>query len=234
MRVRKKTSRRLPSEPLWTLEFPSYAVMFDQRTLCLDPHEPRCKPYQDKFVIVFIDDIFESIPKQARAQRASEDNIGVVEERESVSKFSKVNFGFPRYSSSPHVLVIKGIHVIPAKIESIKDWSSPKTPTKIYQFLVRALVMTIGLDLPKQILNAQTKARKPENIKNEVVGGMLIENAKFPEALRTEKLEPRTDGTLCLNGRSSEKMYQDVKKLYWWPNNEDENSPPKNPYVASA
>ncbi|GJT88050.1 putative reverse transcriptase domain-containing protein [Tanacetum coccineum] len=90
----------------------------------------------------------------------------------------------------------------------------------------------------------RTEARKPENIKNEDVGGMLIENAKFPEALRTEKLEPRTDGTLCLNGRSwlpcyddlrtvimheshkskysihpgSEKMYQDVKKLYWWPN----------------
>ncbi|GJW78300.1 putative reverse transcriptase domain-containing protein [Tanacetum coccineum] len=109
---------------------------------------------------------------------------------------------------------------------------------------VRALVMTIGLDLPNQILNAQTEARKPENIKSEDVGGMLIENAKYPEAIRTEKLEPRTDGTLCLNGRSwlpcygdlrtmimheshmskysihpgSEKMYQDVKKLYWWPN----------------
>ncbi|GJT39568.1 hypothetical protein Tco_0939433 [Tanacetum coccineum] len=37
---------------------------------------------------------------------------------------------------------------------------------------VRALVMTIGLDLPKQILNAQTEARKPENIKNEDVGGV--------------------------------------------------------------
>ncbi|GJY67686.1 ribonuclease H-like domain-containing protein [Tanacetum coccineum] len=109
---------------------------------------------------------------------------------------------------------------------------------------VRALVMTISLDLPKQILNAQTDARKPENIKSEDVGGMLIENAKFPEVIRMEKLEPRTDGTLCLNGRSwlpcygdlrtvimheshkskysihpgSEKMYQDVKKLYWWPN----------------
>ncbi|GKA57529.1 putative reverse transcriptase domain-containing protein [Tanacetum coccineum] len=35
---------------------------------------------------------------------------------------------------------------------------------------VRALVMTIGLDLPKQILNAQTEARKPENIKNKDVG----------------------------------------------------------------
>nr|GEX49773.1 putative reverse transcriptase domain-containing protein [Tanacetum cinerariifolium] len=37
---------------------------------------------------------------------------------------------------------------------------------------VRALVMTIGLDLPRQILNAQTEARKPENIKKEDVGGM--------------------------------------------------------------
>ncbi|GJS81530.1 putative reverse transcriptase domain-containing protein [Tanacetum coccineum] len=109
---------------------------------------------------------------------------------------------------------------------------------------VRALVMTISLDLPKQILNAQTEARKLENIKKEDVGGMLIENAKFPEAIREQKLEPRADGTLCLNGRSwlpcygdlrtvimheshkskysihpgSDKMYQDMKKLYWWPN----------------
>ncbi|GKF55798.1 putative reverse transcriptase domain-containing protein [Tanacetum coccineum] len=54
------------------------------------------------------------------------------------------------------------------------------------------------------------------NIKNEDVGGMLVKNAKNPEASRTEKLEPRADGTLCLNG--SDKMYQDMKKLYWWPN----------------
>ncbi|GKF87211.1 hypothetical protein Tco_0258088 [Tanacetum coccineum] len=67
---------------------------------------------------------------------------------------------------------------------------------------VQALVITISLDLPKQILNAQTKARRPDNIKNEDVGGMLIENAKFPEAIREQKLEPRADGTLCLNGRS--------------------------------
>ncbi|GJR61569.1 putative reverse transcriptase domain-containing protein [Tanacetum coccineum] len=103
---------------------------------------------------------------------------------------------------------------------------------------VRALVMTIGLDLPKQILKAQTEARKPENIKKEDVGGILVENSKDPEKLRTEKLEPRTDGTMCLNGRSwlpcygdlrtvimheshkskysihpgSDKMYQDMKK----------------------
>ncbi|GKF17484.1 hypothetical protein Tco_0062402 [Tanacetum coccineum] len=101
--------------------------------------------------------------------------------------------------------------------------------------------MTISLDLSKQILNAQTKAQKPENIKNEDVRGMLVENARNPEAIRMEKLEPHTDRTLCLNGRSwlpcygdlrtvimhesykskysihpgSDKMYQDMKKLYW-------------------
>ncbi|GKF13190.1 putative reverse transcriptase domain-containing protein [Tanacetum coccineum] len=82
--------------------------------------------------------------------------------------------------------------------------------------------------------------QKELNIKNEDVGGMLVENAKNTEAIRTEKLEPRTDGTLCLNGRSwlpcygdlrtvimheshkskysihlgSDKIYQDMKKLY--------------------
>nr|GFA09716.1 putative reverse transcriptase domain-containing protein [Tanacetum cinerariifolium] len=109
---------------------------------------------------------------------------------------------------------------------------------------VRALVMTISLDLPRKIMKAQTEARKPENIKKEDVGGMLVENSRDPEKVRTKKLEPRADGTLCLNGRSwlpcyrdlrtvimheshkskyfihpgSDKMYQDMKKLYWWPN----------------
>ncbi|GJY83896.1 putative reverse transcriptase domain-containing protein [Tanacetum coccineum] len=78
---------------------------------------------------------------------------------------------------------------------------------------VRALVMTISLDLPKQILNAQTEARKPENIKNEDVGGMLVENAKNPEAIRMEKLEPRTNGTLCLNGRSWLPCYSDLRTI---------------------
>nr|GFC34680.1 reverse transcriptase domain-containing protein [Tanacetum cinerariifolium] len=38
---------------------------------------------------------------------------------------------------------------------------------------VQALVMTIGLDLPKQILEAQIEALKPKNLKNEDVGGMI-------------------------------------------------------------
>ncbi|GKB75415.1 putative reverse transcriptase domain-containing protein [Tanacetum coccineum] len=102
--------------------------------------------------------------------------------------------------------------------------------------------MTIGLDLSKQILEAQIEAQKPENLVNEDVGGMIRRD------IPKERLEPRADGTLCLHGRSwlpcyedlrsvimhesykskysihpgSEKMYQDVKKLYWWPNMKDD------------
>ncbi|GJY49019.1 putative reverse transcriptase domain-containing protein [Tanacetum coccineum] len=57
-----------------------------------------------------------------------------------------------------HVIAREGIHVDPAKIESVKDWASPKTPIEIRQFLDLA-----GLNLPKQILNAQAEARKEEN-----------------------------------------------------------------------
>nr|GFC68494.1 putative reverse transcriptase domain-containing protein [Tanacetum cinerariifolium] len=78
---------------------------------------------------------------------------------------------------------------------------------------VRALVMTIGLDLPRQILNAQTKARKSENIKKEDVGSMLVENSRDPKKGRTKKLEPHTDGTLCLNGRSWLLCYGDLRTV---------------------
>ncbi|GJX51304.1 putative reverse transcriptase domain-containing protein [Tanacetum coccineum] len=85
----------------------------------------------------------------------------------------------------------------PGKANVVADALSRKEQNK--PLWVRALVITIGLNLPKQILNAQTEARKLENIKNKDVRGMLIENSKDPEKLRTEKLEPCADGTLCLN-----------------------------------
>ncbi|GJS49173.1 putative reverse transcriptase domain-containing protein [Tanacetum coccineum] len=85
---------------------------------------------------------------------------------------------------------------------------------------VRALVMTIGLDLPKQILKAQTEARKPENIKSKDVGGMLVGNSKdFPKKLRTKKSwKNPPEGTCAYMEELVTHMYQDIKKLYWWPN----------------
>nr|GEV57633.1 reverse transcriptase domain-containing protein [Tanacetum cinerariifolium] len=54
---------------------------------------------------------------------------------------------------------------------------------------------------------------RPKNIKNEDVGGMLIENVKNPEAIRIEKLEPSADGTLCLNSKSWLPCYGDLRTV---------------------
>ncbi|GKA09465.1 hypothetical protein Tco_0688796 [Tanacetum coccineum] len=73
---------------------------------------------------------------------------------------------------------------------------------------VRALESRLLAWFSNQILNAQTDARKPENIKSEDVGGMLIEIAKFLEAIREQKLEPRADGTIyVLNGGAGYLVY---------------------------
>ncbi|GJT54202.1 putative reverse transcriptase domain-containing protein [Tanacetum coccineum] len=381
-----------------------------------------CKPYLDKFVIVFIDDILIYSKDEREHEEHLKAILELLKKEKLYAKFSKCEFWIPKVQFLGHVIDSRGIHVDPAKIESIKDWASPKTPTEIRQFLglagyyrrfiegfskiaksmtkltqkgikfdwgekeenafqlikqklcsapilalpegsedfvvycdashkglgavlmqrekviayasrqlkvheknytthdlelgsvvfalkiwrhylygtrctvftdhkslqhildqkelnmrqrrwlellsdydcdiryhpgkanvvadalsrkerieplrVRALVMTIGLDLPKRILEAQIEAQKPENIVNEDVGGMIRRD------IPKERLEPRTDGTLCLHSRSwipcygdlrsvimheshkskysihpgSEKMYQDVKKLFWWPN----------------
>nr|GEY86563.1 putative reverse transcriptase domain-containing protein [Tanacetum cinerariifolium] len=99
-----------------------------------------------------------------------------------------------------------------AKFSKSEFWI-PKVPFlgHVIDNQVRALVMTIGLDLPRQNLNAQTEARKPENIKEEDVGGMLVENSRDPEKVRTEKLEPCANGTLCRNGRSWLPCYGDLR-----------------------
>nr|GEW83368.1 reverse transcriptase domain-containing protein [Tanacetum cinerariifolium] len=209
--------------------------------------------------------------------------------------------GFIRPSSSPwgapipkvqfldYVIDSQGIYVDPAKIESIKDWASPKTPTKIRQllglagyyqrfikgFLKIAKSMTkltqkgvkfdwgdkeeaAFYDYDCEIRYHPGKAnvvadalsrkewikplQKPENFKKEDVGGVIRKD------IPKERLEPHADETLCLNGRSwficygdlrivimheshkskyyihpgFDKMYQDMKKLYWWPNMKDD------------
>nr|GEU70745.1 putative reverse transcriptase domain-containing protein [Tanacetum cinerariifolium] len=86
---------------------------------------------------------------------------------------------------------------------------------RIKPLRVRALVMIIVLDLPKQMLKAQMEAMKPKNLKSKDVGGMLVKNSKDPKKPRKEKLEPHADEMLCLNNKSwkSERTIQTLEDM---------------------
>ncbi|GKA54392.1 hypothetical protein Tco_0753341 [Tanacetum coccineum] len=298
-----------------------------------------CRPYLDKFVIVFIEDILIYSHNEKEHEDHLKTILELLKKEELYAKFSKCEFWINTVKFLGHVIDSSGIYVDPAKIEAVKNWASPTTPSEIRQFLglaeqeeafqilkhklcaapilalqegsedfmvycdasikglgavlmqrmkviayasrklkiheknytthdlelgavvfalkiwrhslkanvvadalsrkerseplrVRALVMTIGLDLPSRILEVQKEAVKVENLKAEDISGML------------KKLEARADGTLCLDNRSwlpcygdtrslimheshklkysiylgSDKMYHDLKMLYWWPN----------------
>ncbi|GJU16126.1 hypothetical protein Tco_1144092 [Tanacetum coccineum] len=61
--------------------------------------------------------------------------LELLKKEELYAKFSKCEFWIPKVQFLGHVIDSEGIHVDPAKIESIKDWASPKSPTEIRQFL---------------------------------------------------------------------------------------------------
>ncbi|GJU15784.1 putative reverse transcriptase domain-containing protein [Tanacetum coccineum] len=347
---------------------------FGLTTVFMDLMNRVCKPYLDKFVIVFINDILIYSRNKEEHGEHLKTILNFLRSEKLYAKFSKCDFWLDFVQFLSHVIDSSGVHVDPAKIEAIKNWAAPTTPTEVRQFLglagyyrsapilsllegsedfvvycdaslkgfgavlmqrekviayasrqlrkneenytthdlelgvvvfalrlwrhylydtkctvyidhkilqyildqkelnmrqcrwiellsdyycviryhpgkanvvadalsrkdkelirVRALVVMVHNNLPKQIRNAQAEACKEENIGAEEFLG------------KGEPFEVRSDGTKCLKGRvwlllfgvlrglimleshkskysihpGSDKMYHDLKKLYWWPN----------------
>ncbi|GJR53704.1 putative reverse transcriptase domain-containing protein [Tanacetum coccineum] len=107
----------------------------DGSLLFMDLMNSVCKPYLDKFVIVFIDDIL-IYPKM---KEDHEVHLGLVLEllrkEKLYAKFSKCEFWLQEVHFLGHVVNQNGIHVDPSKIEAVKNWKTPTTPSEIRSFL---------------------------------------------------------------------------------------------------
>nr|GEV42823.1 retrotransposon protein, putative, Ty3-gypsy subclass [Tanacetum cinerariifolium] len=258
----------------------------------MDMRNRVCKPYLDKFIIVFIDDIL--IYSKSKEEHAEHLKLilELLKKEELYVKFSKCEFWLSRKLCSAPILALpegsenfmvycdasrKGLGTVLMQMENVIAYAScqlklhEKNYTthdleleavvfalKMWRYYLYDTKCVVFVDhkslqhiLDQKDLNMRqrrwlellsdydceiryhpAKARKDENFGTEDLCGMI------------KKLEQRTDGTLCLNGRSWipcfgnlrelimheshkskysihpgwNKMYQDLKKLYWWPN----------------
>ncbi|KAJ0786356.1 putative nucleotidyltransferase, Ribonuclease H [Helianthus annuus] len=113
-----------------------------------------CKPYLDEFVIVFIDDILVYSKNKEDHERHLRLILELLRREQLYAKFSKCDFWIREVHFLGHVVNEKGIHVDPAKVDAVKNWAAPKTPSEVRQFLV-------SLDIIGGLLEISRRSHNP-------------------------------------------------------------------------
>nr|GEV07200.1 reverse transcriptase domain-containing protein [Tanacetum cinerariifolium] len=93
-----------------------------------------CKPYLDKFIIVFIDDILVYSKDVEKHEKHLKIILELLKKERLYAKFSKCEFWLDSIQFLGHVIDRSGVHVDPAKIESIKIWAALTTPTEVRKY----------------------------------------------------------------------------------------------------
>nr|GEY50901.1 hypothetical protein [Tanacetum cinerariifolium] len=183
-----------------------------------------CKPYLDKFMIVFIDGILIYSKNKEEHGEHLKTILNLLRSKKLYAKFSKCDFWLDSVQFLSHVIDSSGVHVDPANIEAIENWTAPTTPTEgdeekeAFQTLKLKLCSAPILSLPEGskdfvvYFNASLKG----------FGVVLMQREKERRILSLMRLR---DLIMLESHKSkysihpgSDKMYHNLKKLYWWLN----------------
>ena len=93
------------------------------------------RPYLDRFVIIFIDDILVYSGSREKHAEHLRIMLETLREHQLYAKLSKCQFWLDRVAFLRHVISIEGIFVDPQKIEAIVNWQPPTNVTEIRSFL---------------------------------------------------------------------------------------------------
>ncbi|GJR09177.1 putative reverse transcriptase domain-containing protein [Tanacetum coccineum] len=115
-----------------------------------------CKPYLDKFIIVFIDNILIYSKSEEEHEVHLKTILDLLKKEKLYAKFSKCEFWLQEVQFLGHVVNHDGIHVDPSKVESVKNWKTPESPTEIRSFL--GLADEAFLILKEKLCNAPVLA----------------------------------------------------------------------------
>ncbi|GJR00570.1 putative reverse transcriptase domain-containing protein [Tanacetum coccineum] len=183
----------------------------------------RMRPYLNKFVIVFIDDILIYSESKEEHEVHLKLMLELLEKEKLFRKFSKCEFWLQEVHFLGHVVNSEGIHVDPSKIEAVKNWKPPKTHRDPIHFLgigkanvladfmsrkewmkprrARAMSMTIHSSIKARILEAQSEASKGVNTRAKMLKGL------------DKQLERKEDGGLYLAERIWVLVYGNLRTL---------------------
>nr|GEX75085.1 putative reverse transcriptase domain-containing protein [Tanacetum cinerariifolium] len=204
--------------------------------MCIDYRELTKLIVKNLYPLLRIDDLFDQLQDKSKNKEDHEEHLKTILEllknKKLYVKFLKCDFWLKSVQFLGHVNDSKGVHVDPAKVEAIRNWSAPTTPMELKTFIVYcdASLKGFGAVLMQR---EKTEVMKKDNVKAENLGRLIKPIFEirfngircFKEIIWLTLFKGLRDLIMHESHKSkysihpgSGKMYQDLEKLYWWPN----------------
>nr|GFA07569.1 reverse transcriptase domain-containing protein [Tanacetum cinerariifolium] len=191
-----------------------------------------CKPYLDKFVIVFIDDILIYSKNEKEHEEHLKAILGLLKEEKLYAKFSKCEFWISKVQFLGHVIDSRGLagyyrRCIEGFLKIAK--SMTKLTQKAIKFDWREKEENVFQLIKQKLCSAPILALSEESedfvvycdASHKGLGSVLLSWLPCYGDLRSVIMYESHKSKYSIHP-GSEKLYQDVKKLYWWPNMKDD------------